>query len=360
MAPSSPHVTAPVARSEPARGALRRRLGGARIRSGPLVAACAGVLLLPVVGLLQGVAAQPPTEQSDVERVVRTLAALEPVHLRDLEAVLGPLDRDPSVWEEAVGPLTRQRVSPGIGLVRVVFDFDLETEDPRQVANPRLASYEMVALLGQREASDILRDQLGKPRRIRRQGGLVFEHQRFYLDPLQDDGFRLLWYAETPDFAVPPRPRGEEERLIRDLRALIEDGFPRDRIERRLSRLERVPGAPCEEIREDSWRLEACPAGAEVFDRITLRFRPALPGYELVQAMGVEEPLVVATDARGTRVLADGQGRPPSVRGYLVEATVGDQDLEELDEPVRGRTAWRPTEALEVDALRFDREAPGD
>ena len=309
-------------------------------------------------GGLQQVVAQAVSEQTDVERIVRTLAALEPVFLHDLEAVIGPLDRDPSVWQEAVGPLRRQRVAPGIGLVQVAFDLDLEREDPREMPNPRLASYEVVGLLGQREVSDILRDQSGKPRKIRREDGPIFQYQRFYLDPLQDDGFRLQWFAETPDFAIPPRPRGLEERLIRDLGALIEDGFPRDRLERRLGRLEQVPGAPCEEIREDSWRMEACPAGAETFDRITLRFRPALPGYELVQAMGVEEPLVRATDSRDVRVLTDGEGRAPTIRGYVVEATVGDQDLEQLAEPIRGRTAWRPTEALEIEVLRLDRVAP--
>lgn len=323
---------------------------------GWLVAAVAASVALG--GVSGQVAAQAVSEQADVERVVRTLAALEPAHLQDLEAVLGPLYRDPSEWDDAVGPLTRARVSPGIGLVRVAFDLDLDRQDPRQVANPRLTSYEVVGLLGQREASDILREQLGKPRKIRREGGPIFQHERFYLDPLQDDGFRLQWFAETPDFAIPPRPRGEEQGLIRDLRALIEDGFPRERIERRLGRLERVPGVPCEEIREDSWRLEVCPAGAEVFDRINLRFRPALPGYELVQAMGVEEPLVMATDSRDIRVLADGQGRPPSIRGYVVEATVGDQDLERLGNAVRGQNAWRPTEALEIDALHFEREPP--
>lgn len=322
-----------------------------------LVVSSLTICLLVLTGGLRDAAAQAPSEQADVERVVRTLAALEPVRLGDLEAVLGPLDRDPSVWEEAAGPLMRQRVSPGIGLVRVRFDFE-SREDPRQVADPRLASYELVGLVGEREVSGILREQLGKPRKIRQAEGPVFEYRRFYLDPLQGDGFRLLWYAEMPDFAVPPRPRGEEQRLIRDLRTLIEDGFPRERIERRLSRLERVPDAACDEIREQSWRLEACPAGAEVFDRITIRFRPALPGYELVQAMGVEEPLVVATDVfQSARVLADGRGEPPSVRGYVVAATVGDQDLEEIDEPIRGLPAWRPTEALEIESLRFDRES---
>jgi hypothetical protein len=265
------------------------------------------------------------------------------------------------VWEEAIGPLSRQRVSPGIGMVRVTFDLDPNREDPRQIANPRLASYELVGLVGERAVSEILRNHLGKPRKIREADGPIFEYGKFYLDPLQDDGFRLLWYAETPDFAVPPRPSGEEDRLIRDLAALIEDGFPRERIERRLRRLEPEPGGACEEIREDSWRLEACPAGAELFDHITIRFRPALPGYELVRAMGVENPLVVATDAGGTtRVLADREGEPPSIRGYVVEARIENQNLVKLDRTVRGLPAWRPTEALRIETLRFDREAPGD
>lgn len=319
------------------------------------------------VGGAGSVQGQEVSERMDVERVVRTLAALEPTDLQGLEAVVGSLQRDPADPDEAAGPLTRQRVSPGIGLVRVDFAF-ADGQDPRAVANPSLASYELVALVGEREALDLLKDEMGKPRKIRQEGSQVLEIGRFYLIELDNGGFRLLWYAETPDFAIPPRPRGEEERLIRDLVALVQDGFPRDRIERRLRRLERSPDSGCEVIREDSWELDACPRGAEVFDRIVLRFRPALPGYELVQALGVEEPVVVSSGptgsagstglARGDRLLADRQDGFPTLRGYAVEARIRDKDLVRMEEPVRGLPAWNPTTALEIERLELDRQPP--
>lgn len=305
------------------------------------------------------VRSQDPPEQADVERVVRTLAALEPHDLQGLEAVLGSLRRDRSDPQEAAGPLTRQRVSPGIGLVRVSFAID-PTRDPRGVANPRLSSYEIVALLGEREALEILKEQIGKPRKIRQEGATVLELGRFYLIELDSGGFRLLWYQELPDFAVPPRPRGEEERLVRDLVALLEDGFPRQRVERRLRRLEPSPeDSGCERIHEESWELEACPAGAEMFDRITLRFRPALPGYELLPVLGVTDPVVVSTDSRRTdRRLADRETGFPSVRGYTVEAIVRDKDLSPMEETVQGQPAWKATTALEIERLQLDREPP--
>lgn len=299
------------------------------------------------------------SEQADVERIVRTLAALEPQDLQGLEAVVGPLNRDTSIWEEAAGSVTRDRVSPGIGRVRVDLAIDPYREEPREVANPRLASYEIVARMGEREAEQILKDRLGKPRRIRFQGRNLFELGSFYLDPFDDGGFRLLWYAEEPDFAIPPRPRGVEERLIRDLVALIEDGFPRDRIERRLGRFDQDLAEGCEVIREESWEMDACPAGAEVFDRIVFRFRPALPGYELTQALGIARPVVVSTDVHQlSRVLADREQGFPTIRGYAVEVEVKDRNLVDLNETALGLPAWRATTALVVDTLRLDREPP--
>jgi|GEM_PF-2381642 len=331
-----------------------RRYG--RRRHGPWLSGALTVLLACLTaGELRS---QDLPEQMDVERVVRTLAALEPHDLQGLEAVLGSLRRDPSDPEEAAGPVTRQRVSPGIGLVRASFAID-PARDPRGVANPRLSSYEIVALLGEREALEILKEQIGKPRKIRQEGATVLELGRFYLIGLDNGGFRLLWYEEQPDFAVPPRPRGEEERLVRDLVALLGDGFPRQRVERRLRRLEPSPGSGCEAIREESWELEACPAEAELFDRITLRFRPGLPGYELLPALGVTDPVVVSTDARPTvRLLADRETGFPSVRGYTVEATVRDKDLSPMEETVQGLPTWQATTALEIERLRLDREPP--
>lgn len=316
------------------------------------------VLSLGLVSTAAG-QASAPSEQTDVERVVRTLVALEPTDLRNLEAVLGPLNRDPSIWEEAIGPLTRQRVSPGIGLVRVSFDIDPYRQEPREIDNPALASYEIVAQVGEKAASEMLRDHLGKPRRIRYQGGEMSAYGRFYLDALAEDRFRLLWYAEEPEFAIPPRSRGEEERLIRGLGALFADGFDRKTLIRRLGRLEKDPQEGCEAIHEDSWQLEACPDGAEVFDRLSFRFRPPLPGDEVVQALGVERPVVVSTDSRELgRVVADRNRGLPVLRGYSIEISIRDEGLEPLGEPVHGLPAWRPTGGLQIERLEIEHTSP--
>jgi hypothetical protein len=52
-------------------------------------------------------AAQPATTTSDI---VARLAGL-PAWLADLEAIVGPLERDRAKWEEAVGPVHRERAS---------------------------------------------------------------------------------------------------------------------------------------------------------------------------------------------------------------------------------------------------------
>lgn len=331
----------------------------ALVKAPLVVVLSASLMALLALALLPGEARGQVSEQADVERIVRTLAALEPRDLQGLEAVVGPLERDVSNWEEAAGSVTRDRVSAGISRVRADFSIDLAHEEPRQVANPRLASYEIVARVGQREAEELLKDRFGKPRRIRFQSRNIFEIGRFYLDTFDDGGFRLMWYAQEPDFAIPPRPRGVEERLIRDLVALIGDGFPRERIERRLGRFDQDLSEGCEVVREESWEMDACPAGAEIFDRIVFRFRPALPGYELTQALGIEQPVVVSTDVhRVSRVLADREKGFPAIRGYAVEVEVEDRNLVDLDEPVMGLPAWRTTTALTIFALRLDRQPP--
>lgn len=322
------------------------------------VAATRRVLAGFIAALLMagGAVGQEVSEQTDVERVVRTLAALEPRDLHGLESVLGPLGRDRTLREDAVGPLVRQRVSPGIGLVRVTFAVDPRRQDPQRVTNPPLASYEIVALVGRRAAADILRDQIGKPRKIRQENGPIFAHDRFYLEPLEDDRFRLLWYREEPDFAIPPRSRGEEERLTRDLVRLFESGFDRNHVERRLGRLDAEAGAVCEVVVEDSWSLEACPAGVEIFDRLTLRFRPALRAYELLQVLDIEDPVVVATDAhRTSRLVADPVRGFPTVGGYRVEIHAADRGLESSDRPGPGYAVWEPVEELVIEMLELTR-----
>ena len=56
--------------------------------------------------------------------VVAALAGKPPHVLSELEAVVGPLHRDPAKWEDAVGPL--HRVAPGPGVARATVELAID------------------------------------------------------------------------------------------------------------------------------------------------------------------------------------------------------------------------------------------
>ena len=75
--------------------------------------------------------------------VVSALAEKPPHVLSELEEMVGSLHRDPTQWEQAVGPL--HRVSPGPGVARADVDLaiDLFHEDPRKVTDPSLRHWDL-------------------------------------------------------------------------------------------------------------------------------------------------------------------------------------------------------------------------
>lgn len=139
--------------------------------------------------------------------VVSSLLDKKPARLHDLEAIVGALHRDPAKMEEAIGPVIRFRVAPGIGRARADLVFDAG-EDAKAVEDPRLGSWQVDLATGASSVRTMLEIRLGPPREIVHDGETLLRFQDYYFagaakDPEQF--FTLSWYATPPAWASAPQ-----------------------------------------------------------------------------------------------------------------------------------------------------------
>jgi hypothetical protein len=93
--------------------------------------------MISIATVLVLAAAVPASSPADI---VGGLLDIDP-WLAEFEKAVGPVRRDRSIWEEAVGPLHRNYPNGPIAHLDLVFSIDVYHFDPQQEENVELASW---------------------------------------------------------------------------------------------------------------------------------------------------------------------------------------------------------------------------
>jgi hypothetical protein len=312
------------------------------------------------IGLVAGLASWVSTldgrATASAGDLVTALIAAEPRDLLALEAVIGPVRRDPRRWTDAVGPLRRAHLSALVAEVTIGLAIDLHHQDPRRVTNPPLKDYRLRLAAGRSEALAALQ-KAGAVVRLTDGGTEVLRFGRFYARTSAGDGFVLEWHATEPRFAQ-PRPSGPEQAALVDrVVSVLREGPSRAVLQRQFGELRLDRDWGCDAAAGSGWSLQACPSGAARPGRLSLRFKPPLPGDAIVAALAVTEPVVVATDVHmTTRYLLDWKSRAfPMAHGYRVTIAVPTVGLEMTDRTWPASPVWR---APRLQVMSIDFEPP--
>lgn len=271
--------------------------------------------------LLGSTAAFAAAGPSDAPGVVAALFREPPGELAALETIVGPVGRDRSQWEEAVGPLVRTRTSGPIAKVRVELSVDIYHFDPREIENPELRSYQLDFRADRGAVRQRLEALAGPPRQLVDGKERVLRFKDLYYRDSGRDGFSLAWYREEPDFAVPRRTPQETLQVVTGLSVLLRDGISRAAIEERFGKLTPKPGWGYDEVKGADWELKVEPMGGPEVKEVVFWTRRPIPGKGIVRALGLKEPAVIRT---GMHVLdnlvVDAAGVwLPIVHGYAVD-----------------------------------------
>ena len=290
--------------------------------------------------------------------VVAALFREPPGELAALEKIVGPIGRDRSKWEDAVGPLTRTRPAGPIAKLRVELAVDIYHFDPRKVEDPRLGSYQLDFREGRRAVRGLLEKLAGPPRELAAGGRRVLRFKAlYYQESGAADGFSLAWYRTEPDFAVPRRTEQETVRLATGLAVLLRDGISRAAIEERFGKLTPKPDQGYDEVKGADWELHVRPAGGPAVEEVVFVTRRPVPGKAIVGALGLKEPGVIRTGLHVLESLVvDVQGIwLPVVHGYAVEIRLdriaplvktdrkrgAEPIYQSRDYPIRSLRIWR-------------------
>ena len=306
--------------------------------------------------------ATPP----DASSIVATLFREPPGELAALETVAGPIGRDRSKWEEAVGPLVRTRASGPIARVRVELSVDIYHFDPREIENPQLKSYQLDFRADRNAVRGLLEKLAGPPQQLADGGARVLRFKDFYYRDPGKDGFSLAWYGEEPDFAVPRRTPQETVRVVTGLAALLRDGISRAAIEERFGKLAPKQDWGYDEVKGADWELMVEPLGGPEVKEVVFVTRRPIPGKGIVRALGLKEPGVIQT---GMHVLdnlvIDVQGVwLPVVHGYAVHIKLDHHAplvktgrergptpiYQSRDYPIQSLRIWRDPDMIPSDA----------
>jgi len=282
--------------------------------------------------------------------VVAALAGKPPHVLSELEAVVGPLHRDPTKWADAVGPL--YRVSPRAGVARATVELAIDPfhRDPPKVADPSLRHWDLDFLSGREACQRLLAARFPRPRELRVDNRRIVRFGDLYLTDLDvDGGFRLSWYDREPLFAIPLRSANETVKLVEALTAVANAGFTRQAVVAHLGALTPDPGRNADVLRTETWELLYEPSGAARPQRFTVSFKRPLPARELLPRLGVQRPAVRSGDthlqSRTLFDLAKGISLKtgywlPAAGGYAISLGVDPQGLIETRERLPGSPVW--------------------
>ena len=305
--------------------------------------------LAGVVALMGAVVAGAAGSRNPAS-VVAAIAGKPPIVLSELEAIVGPLHRDPAKWKDAVGPL--YRVSPGPGVARATVELEIDSfhQDPQKVADPALRHWDLDFLSGREACRRLLSARFPNLRDIRVDNRLISRFGDLYFTDLDTaDGFRLSWYDREPLFAVPLRNASETAKLVEALAAVARAGFTRQAVVAHLGALTPDPGHGADVRRTETWDLIYEPLGAAKPQRLTINFKRPLPARELLLKLGVLKPAVRSSDThRQSRTVFD-RARPlsletgyllPAAGGYAIDLSVDPQGLIETGERTPGSPIW--------------------
>ena len=316
-------------------------------------------LHLPALLLLLPLVAGQPDPGKPPAEIVEKLLGGKVRALSQLADLVGPIPRDPSDWNQAIGPITRSRPSPPVAEVKVSFEIDIFHQDPEKVADPLLAGYEIELLWPRAACRKLLEARLGEPRVIQREGKRMLQLAKLYF--LEDSGAadrcRLAWYSDAPEWSWPARTPMETRQLLVALNGLLRDGPSIDNLARHFKGL--APKADWTEFKVEGtggWTAYVSSGASRSLKQVTFSFRPALPGRTLLATLGFRDPVVVAPDVHmQSRSVVDMARREelvdwPKVHGYEVSIHVDERNLRKTDEEWPGSPVWRSDE-LQVTGL---------
>lgn len=285
-------------------------------------------ILAATLGVAGSLAALPaPARQqppSSTAEMVAKLAEL-PDWLGELEAIVGPLERNLEVWEEAIGPLHRSRPEGPIEHLTVALSIDFYHQDPQREKDVALASWDLVFRSGREAALEALRGRFGAAQDLDFAVGQPRRFGDLYLTPLPGDRFQLAWYGEEPEWAVPPRDGAEERALEDHLIAFLRAGIRDQTVERFFPELADRPGHSTLQAIGPYTRTEITKPRAPRPAWVSIEIRGApLSAARLVAALGLRRPGFIARDVHMSHAeLCDlATGRQAVVDGYEINLTV--------------------------------------
>jgi hypothetical protein len=284
------------------------------------------------------------------QAMVAALAEKPPHVLSELEAIVGPLHRDPANWEEAVGPLHRRLPGPGVARAEVELAIDPFHQDPRKVKDPPLKHWDLDFPWCRDACRRLLAARFPEMRELRVDGRRVLRFGDLYFTELDIAyGFRLSWYDREPLFAVPLRSANETVKLANALAAVAHAGFTRQAVVAQFGPLTRDAGWNADVLHRETWDLFYEPAGAAKPQRFSISFKRPLPSRELLPKLGILKPAVRSEDVHlesrcifdQTKRMSLETGYPmPAVGGYAVSLCVDPQGLIETREHAPGSPVW--------------------
>jgi hypothetical protein len=289
--------------------------------------------------------------------LLAALIARGPADLSELEEIVGPLGRNVARGE--IAGLTRDRApsdaarAGGLSQLEVAFALDFYHQDPDGEINPLLASYRLWFAGGLEQCLALLERSFGPARLVRRGPQRVYRFHPatardplsgpgFYVVPDDGGGYSLSWHERVPDFAIPTPDAAAIQALIAKLNRFLNGPITRTQITACFDEPVVDEDWGAEVVRADNWTIELGPEGEEQPESVIFHFRPSVPGQEILAALDVHDPVVVATDVHMTsRVLADGQTRAfPRSGRYRVYMHVDDQGLQATEREWPASKVW--------------------
>jgi hypothetical protein len=304
------------------------------------------------VGVMVGTAgeARQETVPGKPAEVVAALAEKPPRVLSELEAIVGPLHRDPAKWEDAIGPLQRNSPSASVARANVELDIDIYHQRPEEEKDPSLWHWALDFKSGRDACRQLLAKRFPKPQALRDSGRQVLRFGDLYFSDLDvDGGFRLAWYEREPLFAIPERSESATAKLVAALAAIANAGFSRQAIAAHLGPLTYDSQRGEDVLRSETWSLSYEPAGAARPERFVISFKRPLPSRDLLPKLGILRPAVDSGDSHmQSRSIIDLEKRRspetgyslPAVKGYVVRIYVDPKGLVEIDEKAPASLVW--------------------
>jgi len=305
----------------------------------------------------EDIAQDERTSPATVESIISALAEKVPQDLSALEAILGPLQRDPK--NEAYA-LSRKGGNKGLGNLSVSFSIDFYHQDPYKQKNPALKSFRQTFAFGFTKCQVALRQSFGAERVYESGGQPVLRFQTgqsqnplqvpaYYLYHDKGEGFDLEWRRDVPAFAMPKRTKVQEESLNASIISLFKHKITRSRIESIFGKLSVDTRDNRDVLVTETYTVYCYPSGQEYPQTFGIAFGLPLPAKALIKALAVADPVAVSTDVHQTsRVLADYRTKGvPSAGGLKLYLHLARDQLKYTQLKWPASAVWK-AEAYEV------------